>query len=922
LAEELGGGAPTLIRIAGLPAAVMAPFTTTLCERELQALRTAERELEAARTELVDHLYGQVQAAPAEVRPLLLAAKRDAFNRRSLSAYPSRAGWEDLLRLSRGLAVGVVDLEARCAARREDLLLAFDRERTRQRRHLVAVAGDPGLLRGLALSSPSLAANLNRLRTKAPESYGRKERGLEQSLLRYVSRTAYKLSPYSTLTRMALGTVRDDLADGTHRLLGEAWSERSLLRLKRFVLDQISDVLLLCPTIRQGLRVALNNTLEEIEPDRFRFLQPGYWSLHEESGQIRYHQDALVKVRLAGPVVSWLRSELPREGRIYGELSAELDRVFPGADAARQLEKLLRIDFLVTQPPWLSAAAHLEAEIHAHLSALAGEELAPLTALFARLVEVERGYAATANPIESLEEIDHLLDRIWREVCALGGLGPEAWREKMRKGNYYEDVFLVPSDVQGGGETLSIPRAAAEEAVRSLDPIIRLTGLYNRHNDLLHSLSALIGERWPGRREVGFLDLFSAAQPLWQEYRTFSTAAAREPGGWKTTFNPMDLPDSRELARLRDTVWACVEPCVHRREDETWVDPEALAEVARAVPEAYAPPVGGCIFLQPADTEGRLWVLNRLYEGTGRYGSRFTPVMGEEMRRRYTESFVARSAFDHQGERLELLDLFRIQGDTLNVHSVQTPRVLETPGETSGLPPSRTLGLRDLRVRLDEATGIPRIVDSEGRHCLPVHLGGSGHAFMPTVIKFLAVFGPGDFKAVFPARLGKEIGTLTLWERLVIGNVVLGRRKWAIPPADLPGEISKEASDEAVFEAMNRWRLEAGIPGQVFLTEKIQHKVLGTMFKPQYLDFTSPLFVPVFRAALAEKPLRLAIEEMLPSPEMFPRDAQDTAWAVELQLDTLALRPAAAVQEPTSPSGTSTWTPEVALAGQAREASL
>jgi hypothetical protein len=897
LHRSLPEGDPALIRVAGLEAGAMAPFTTRLCESELSALFAAERELAAARDRLVDLLYSRLQGAPPESRRLLLAAKRDAFNRRSLAGYPAREGWEDLRRLGDGLADRVIELEARCAARRDDLVRAFGRERNEQRGHLVSVAQDPGLRRGLALSSPSLAAALDRLRAVAPERYGRKERGIEQSLLRYVSRAAYKLSPYSTLTRLALGEVRDVAPGRSLRLLGEAWSERSLLRLKRFVLDQISDVLLLSPPVRQGLRVELNNTLEEIEPDRFHFLQPGYWSLHEESGELRYRQDALVKVQLKGPVVRWLLSGLGREGRVYRELSEELDRAFPGADAARRLEKLLEIDFLVALPPWPSSAPHLEADILEHLRTLTDEALHPLTRLFERLVGLERGYATAEAPLRCLEEIDGLLDGIWREVSLLGGLGGEAWREKMRKGNYYEDVFLEAADGPGPGECLHISRAAVEKAARDLDPILRLAGLYSRRNDFLHSLSALMAERWPQHQEVGFLALFSAARPLWQEYQAFNRAAAREPGGWMRTFNPLGLPAGQELERLRSAVWSRVESCVCRREDATWIDPDALAEVASGVPEPYAPPVHGCLFLQPADAEGRLWVLNRLYEGTGRYGSRFTPVMSEPMRRRYAEHMLSHAVLERHGERLELLDLFRVQGDTLNVHSAQTPRVLATPGEVSGLPPSRTLSLRDLRVRLDPGTGLPRVVDAEGRPCLPVHLGGSGHTFMPTIIKFLSVFGPGDLKVVYPARQGRESGPLTLWERLVIGNVVLARRKWAIPPGDLPAGIDGAASDEALFEAVNRWRLAAGIPAQVFLTEKIPHKVLGTMYKPQYLDFTSPLFVPIFRAALAEGPLRLAVEEMLPSPEMFPRDAGGRAWAVEMQVDTLALRRAVPAQE-------------------------
>ena len=83
----------------------------------------------------------------------------------------------------------------------------------------------------------------------------------------------------------------------------------------------------------------------------------------------------------------------------------------------------------------------------------------------------------------------------------------------------------------------------------------------------------------------------------------------------------------------------------------------------------------------------------------------------------------------------------------------------------------------------------------------------------------------------------------------------------------------------------------AGLPGQVFVSEKMPLKFLGgEIRKPQYLNFSSPLFLPIIRSIMKAGLPRLWFEEMLPLPENYPKDAAGRQGATEIQLDTLALR--------------------------------
>ncbi|HVH13085.1 MAG TPA: hypothetical protein VM759_08540, partial [Longimicrobium sp.] len=98
-----------------------------------------------------------------------------------------------------------------------------------------------------------------------------------------------------------------------------------------------------------------------------------------------------------------------------------------------------------------------------------------------------------------------------------------------------------------------------------------------------------------------------------------------------------------------------------------------------------------------------------------------------------------------------------------------------------------------------------------------------------------------------------------------------------------------EGSDAMAFAAVNRFRARHGIPDRVFFADALPHDFFKKAWKPQYLDFTSPLFFPLLRGVVADGE-ELKLTEMLPAPEAFPRDEMGRVWAAEVLLDSLALR--------------------------------
>jgi hypothetical protein len=881
--RDIHGSAPVLARISGLSADTIATFATGLCEVEVSHLQAIRAELAQARAELVDHLHAAIPGAPLPLRRALLAAKRDVFNDRGLERHRCAAYWEELRRFAGPFFDSVDRLEGDLIFHAAELEAAYTHIREREWRRLLALLDNPSLLRGIALASPVLVESLQRYRDLA--GFQRDSR-IEASLLRYASRAALKLSPYSTLTCSALGKARDDLPTEGLRLLGQDWSQRSLVRLKRYSLSQITEMLRRYPLVREVLQVGLNSSAEEVAPGRYRFLNPASWVLEPDGGRICSVLPAIVTASLEGPVASWLWRALPERSVTWAELTAWLNTELPGEQNTEEMEKLLQLGFLRCLWPWPANEGHLEKCLLGFLRALSDARLQVVVERLGHLVALEEGFRTTSDPARSVLEIERLLDQTWEAVLELLALAPEIRRPRVKKGEIYEDVLLIPSRESSTTEIVEVPAVSMREAASAIDPILRLTHLFHPRHDFLHALGATMAERWPGRREVGVLELLSTIQPLWREHARFF-ASVRSADGWRETFNPLALQRLEELAFLRTQVWEKAIASVRSVGGESRICPRILTEALEQVPEAYSPPVGACLLLQPADGTGRHWMVNRIFEGTGRYGSRFTSLLDESTRNAYTGHFTARSRVEWLGEEIELLDLFSNQGDTLNVHAVQTRHVLELPGEEIG-GPERRLRLADLRIRLHEKTGMPILVDVSGRGYLPVFLGGASQELLPVPLKLLSLFGPAEVRPLLPPSRERREGAAVVRERLSLQNLVLSRKRWMIPQAALPEKVGR-LTEAAAFAAINHWRSELGIPDRIFVIEKVSRSPVE-VFKPQYIDFTSPLFVEIFRSILQAVSGVIKIEEVLPMTETMLRDAKGVRWGVEILLDSLAFR--------------------------------
>lgn len=891
---------PFVVRLAGLPVRSLAAL-----ESELPALAAELRrqgtELEQLRGRLVDALFAKLLEFESDDRRLPLAIKRDCHNGRSLARHRSQPGWPAVDAASGGLAGELLALEAELAARQALFAERYAEVRRGQSAALFELAGDASLRRGVALSSAELIESTDRRQQKAAPMAARKERKAEQSWLRYLTRAAFKLSPYSTLSRLALGDAEPG-AKGCELQPGP-WRERALLRAKRYIAEELRDLFFLLPPCRDLIPRMLNPTVETLEDGRIRFLTADRRTL-ENGDELRYRQAALVRMGLDPVALGALRELLASGPLPLSQLQEPWRRRFAGSDTADFLEPMADLGLLVPVYPWKGNCARLELELARYLGGLDRQpEMAAIAALLLEATELEDGFASSPNPAGTIRRINELLGEAWLLADRQRASSSELKRLARERNDLYEDVFMTAGAAGDEQPLLRVGAAEVGDFFRETALLVDLAELFNLRHDFLHQIADLARERFPGRQEVGVLELFSAAQGWWKEFTKF-VAEGQNALDWGNSFEKAMPDGGKPLTELRQAAWAAMAAAV-RPADEAAplagnrLDTAALAAFFEKVPARYRPLVGGSFFVQPLagtdGADGASWVLNRLFEGSGRYSSRYTSVMPERLGDAFCERTAAGSRFAVGGEPAELIDIACPQGDTLNIRKVMTPRVIECAGEHATAPSERVLTAADLRVRLD---AVPTLRDAEGRRLVPAHLGGVNLRFMPPLVKFISYFGVGELRPLPWKRQGHRVGDVDIFPRLQAGKVLLLRRRFKVPTAELRLLLAAGKADAEAFLELDAWRTARELPARVFLIEPIRDSFANRMYKPQYLDFSSPLCLDLFRQVVEKGPDFLELEEVAPTPEMAPADGRGERWAVELQLDRLAMGEAAAAGAP------------------------
>ncbi|MFF5705323.1 hypothetical protein ACFY7H_22905 [Streptomyces sp. NPDC012794] len=756
-----------------------------------------------------------------------------------------------------------LELRGRLAPLRARLLGPAAAAMAAERHALAAQCREPALALAASATSADLLAAVERA---AAGTTGRRARKEEPGVLRHAVRAATRSSPVSWYTAVGWGPL--PAGPGSPEPAGSDWGEGDPLdpvgnpvRTGRSLVAALCEALLADPARRARLphrmasaartaggraTFARSRGLSAVG----RFVVPG--------------QDE-VEVAASAPLERL--AELCRTPATPARLAAALAAPQDRAAALAYLEQLVDAGLLVPVPPVGPQEDDPLGRIATWLRD-GGEQ-----ALAARVDEagdLTRKFAV-AGPRERTALLGLLRER-WTALLASAG-------RALPTGDPVPPVLAEDVVARRPLDTGGLLTGEDHEALRE---VAALAELY----DLGHLVRRALRDRFVARYGRG-----GVCHPVWDFGP--STVAAWEDTVRDALLTPDDglgsLPTrAAELVRLRASFEAAVRERAALREDpdsDVVLPAELVGAYAARLPGwAAARPLSYAHFLQ-RDARRGLLVLNHVYGGWGRTGSRFFGLLGPE-----AVEAVAREVARGAGPGARPVQFRPVQGFNANLQ----PRFMPEEIVSQEYPPEGAAGtgnrtpLRDSDVELvhDETTDQVRLRVRDTGEPLDVFYPGllvSG--LLPTRDAPLVHDHPEgvvSFASLVP-RIVTDVpgGPLVRTPRLRHRHVVLRRRRWKLAPGTvraLRTALADGAADgEVPFTAVARWRALLGVPDQLFLHPPLvtaaeaaataeESSRRQALPKPQFVDLGNALHLRCLDKWLARHPDGLVLEEALPAP--------------------------------------------------------
>lgn len=774
---------------------------------------------------LLDQLHTWApQVDDADRRAFVLPLKRDVFNNRALrAAHRTHRLADDLVGLDEWAQswARTADLEAALDAAHEDAERA-------ERQVLAAWSADPDVQRSVAMTSGDLLGAIQRRdRVAVPD---RRTRKSESALVQYFSRSTVRVSPFSLYTGVVLHHW------GAEPPLDGPLGRTSVPALRRLLVRQAVRRLVADPADAEHVPWSLTDA-HTVDGDVL-VVRRSQWQDASRAQKADMFTEDEVRVPMTetlavvlgvlpdrehsaprAALVTALREacgwDAPGAGHLVDQL-VDLGLLVP-AFAVCEQSSTFEQDWLDVLDSWPGRASHA----------------------------VRAALRATVAALDGFTEADGIARA--RLLADLGGVWTDALGAPVGD-TVVEDVYVTR------GQPLT-------SATRDgwVDDATRLVPLLAAHDDQRVLIGALesvfierygVGGRCTDLRE--FARVGYACFPLTQRL-----LSGERPGGLSDSV--AGLLAAREVA-VRHLVRLTREP-----QDEAVLDDATLDEIDAALPQAERDVARSVsLFGQAA---GSRFVLNHVYGGRARYFSRYLNHADPD----FTAQLRQHNA-DLVPPGVRALHMRPVLGFNANVGPLLLTDELALTDEPRPGPGAITIddlhlvhtpvGLRLRTVRDDQDvallyTGflVPHALPSE-QMLLALLAGAPYLSFGDLGLDLHSRWRTG----APDARRGTA--------RVVSGDLVLFRRRWALPTEVLdvrPGE-----TPQAHFRRVNAERMSRGIPEQVFVRSLMGRQITpverAMSPKPQHIDFLSRLHVRHAARRLAHLGPLLVAEEFSPHP--------------------------------------------------------
>lgn len=890
-----------IVRLAALPT----DATTTLCmvtlDTAIAAIQRLDAEVASLRTEVSDrlaHVIGTIDER--QTRNQLIALRRDLFNER-ISRVREIAG--GLRGAAEPVERFIRTIECRNIKISELRSVACDAF-MKARDHFKEAVAQPEFLKGLLLASPTLYHSVVRYSTIDTNHATSRAEQVERGVLRYFTRASMKATPFGRFCAVVPGYIGGDAgARQPIAIVGDPTARRGYVRLNKSLYAPLWHHLKRRPAVRRRLITELNPTVQTYE---------GGLSFLAGAGKNESFQRMPLNAALQY-VVDTARSRRLEFGALVMALAHDPAVDASDTQAAAYLDALIDRGLLRLR----SVVPELEPEwdrpLREFLSGTADQQACRAAALLTQL----RGIATVFANAAVEERAAYSAEAAELVRCCFNDMGIPV--EMDRGAPLFEDM-TANAAIQ------LAPTTGLKEALGDLAEYIDLTTRIAHRRFDQATMRVFFDRAFGDRRSVPVLEFYETYYR--SHYREFRDRIVEGSIGGRERFNPFGIsvldelsvafarltklvqdrwaaaPDAEEIILWRSDLEAVIGPISHGADD--CHSAAVFVQVAR--------PSGARTQTKLVMSSGQ-WTM-----GYGKFYSRFMHLFPEEFRDGVVSDNVALS------DECDLAEIACDAHYNANLHpSLLDHAIIYPTGDADGRGSIACGELDVFRHPLDPYA-LCLVSRATGRRVIPIDLGILNPMARPPLFQLLSKFTPAPgFQFPIPDSVDQSrpqsnpgLASLnpnsprhatgagydqsattgvTFRPRVTYqGTVVLARRCWTVPSARLPQRLPSDSEGD-YFVRVNRWRVAAGLPAEVYVRVPSlppaaaqrgePHLPRTDAHKPQYIDFTNPFIVRLLsRIGGTRSSFTAVFEECLPSRSELPFHAGSAyAYEIVMQLD-------------------------------------
>lgn len=849
-----------LARYASLPFSALSGWQLTGISAYTKAMDQLQAAILRQKDALCELLFTAIsQQEDNKERQRLLQLKRDVFNGK-VPALVEIAGNDQLLTALQAYR----DICGQKQQLLEEWEHTFNDHNIQHRQQLQAFTQQELLRKGILLSSPVLYTQLDSFAAATPSAFRNRELKNEYSLLRYLTRMSAKTSPFSTFTYT--GIARPDEEQLHFRQPSVHQQILSGIRLNNALFTYIRALMIHHPVLNEILEVRLNVTA----------------SMHEEqlSFLINYFNVEAFQRLPARNLPLWLYNFLQEDPGPFttASLLDILAKQIPDTDRQSIKAFVLKLagsGFLElgigcsgVDPAWDTALSDfLQPHIH-------HDAIASLYNLLQALAAQKIAYAGAAshqrNKLlqETTAMLNHCFNMLQQEADLPLVAAPADTNSTAFEVNRFAPRHFEPQDIfyEDASTAISegLPAAALSSFIEKADRLLTL----------LESADALQEERV--RMRNFFLQHYSPdhQESITAFYHAYflhekKSALTNQQEQGNRSAKMMAIPASLQLnmapAQISMTIDGLM-PAAHAVARGLFV--QFYNELQNNEPLLHG-------------------VINAPLPGMGKVAGRFLHLFDPAV----TNAFLEWNTALYPAQMLMELN----DGSTFNanIHPPLLPYEIGMPGGNNNYPPQRQIPLREVQVRYNPEKDLLALYHSSGREIYAYDLCLESFYNRSHFYQLLAHFNPDhrlplrQLIAAADHRYAQTFapdGDIQLKPRIVFeGAVILRRKGWLLKTSLVPVQAGNE-TDAAYFVRLHTWREQHQLPDHVFLflrspyipaTPDNPGKLQRDDYKPQYICFTQPLLVTLFKKLLSRAGSYCYLEEMLPHASHLQQQGRD-----------------------------------------------